>query len=517
MLPITVSRIRFSDVLKRCIDILASVLALLFLMPFFVVISLAVKRSTPGPIFYRGKRLARYGNSFYIIKFRTMYETPQSYKGPKVTATDDPRITPLGQWLRDTKLNELPQFWNVLKGDMSLVGPRPEDPELASHWPPEVAQEILSVRPGITSPASVQYHDEENFLETRNVLSHYLEDLSPDKQRMDQLYVRYRSFAMDLDVLLWTVLILLPRIQSNPPPEHLLFVGPISRLSRWFLNWFSIDLIITFAAFYLTAWGNHQYFPQSEDWLQFLGLTAGYALLFHILGMIRGVNRIAWSKASFTDGVDLAIVWVIAFLIMIGLNYYFHLFPMFLLTDAMLFSMAGSTVVRFRSRIITSVLSRAMQNRRMGKVTCERILIVGSGRTAESIAWMFDHPSYKRKFEIIGFIDDDLTARGARIYGGKVIGKPQEIATLVKKYDVGVIILADHRLDQKKSKPFINECKSTGASVIYIPDIYGTLSILNRPPANCIKGEDENDGKGVLCEYCLAKNTKAEDGSLHKS
>ncbi len=95
------------------------------------------------------------GKGFGILKFRTMYERAESYAGPRVTGKQDRRITPLGQWLRNTKLNELPQLWNVLIGEMSLVGPRPEDPEIVKTWPADARKEILSVRPGITSPASI--------------------------------------------------------------------------------------------------------------------------------------------------------------------------------------------------------------------------------------------------------------------------------------------------------------------------------------------------------------------------
>ena len=102
------------------------------------------------------------------------------------------------------------QFWNVSIGEMSLVGPRPEDPSLAKNWPANVAKEVLFVRPGITSPASVLYRNEESVLHAKNVLQKYLKELSPNKLRLDQLYVRYRSFWLDLDVIFWTALLLIP-------------------------------------------------------------------------------------------------------------------------------------------------------------------------------------------------------------------------------------------------------------------------------------------------------------------
>lgn len=110
-----------------------------------------------------------------------MYERPESYAGPKITANGDGRITPVGQWLRNTKLNELPQLWNVLVGEMSLVGPRPEDPDYVAKWPAEARRELLQVRPGITSPASVLYRDEEQMMQIENRETDYLQKILPSK------------------------------------------------------------------------------------------------------------------------------------------------------------------------------------------------------------------------------------------------------------------------------------------------------------------------------------------------
>ena len=173
----------------------------------------------PAQCFIGARRIGRNGLVYKMLKFRTMYETPRSYSGPRVTGKDDDRITHFGKWLRDTKLNELPQLWNVLIGEMSLVGPRPEDPSISKTWPREIAKELLSVRPGVTSPASILYRDEENMLHAGEIMRKYLHELSPDKMRLDQLYIRYRSFWLDLDVILWTILLLMPKIKAYSPPR----------------------------------------------------------------------------------------------------------------------------------------------------------------------------------------------------------------------------------------------------------------------------------------------------------
>ena len=202
-----------SGLTKRAFDFTAALIGLILLLPFFILIGILIKRDSPGPVFYWGPRIGRYGVFFKMLKFRTMYETQKSYHGPRVTSKEDDRITPLGKWLRDTKLNEFPQLWNVLIGQMSLVGPRPEDPTICKTWPTKIAREILSVRPGITSPASILYRDEENMLQADEVMRKYLHELSPDKMRLDQLYFRYRSFWLDLDVIFWTFVLLMPKIR----------------------------------------------------------------------------------------------------------------------------------------------------------------------------------------------------------------------------------------------------------------------------------------------------------------
>ena len=178
----------FNLLVKRLFDMVFSLIGLIILSPFFLYIVHLIRRDTHGPAFYWGKRAGLGGNPFRMLKFRTMYECEESYSGPRVTCKHDDRITPIGHWLRDSKINELPQLWNVLIGKMSFVGPRPEDPEIVKTWPDQIRKEILSVKPGITSPASILYHDEETLLSASNVMGDYMRNILPDKLRLDRLY-----------------------------------------------------------------------------------------------------------------------------------------------------------------------------------------------------------------------------------------------------------------------------------------------------------------------------------------
>ena len=142
---------------KRLFDLLGATLALLLLSPLLLAAALVVRLDTPGPVFFRQERVGRHGVPFRIHKFRTMHH---GAGGPLLTAADDPRITRAGAWLRRTRIDELPQFIDVLLGHMSLVGPRPEVPRYVAQYPAGCAQRVLAVRPGITDPASLAFIDE---------------------------------------------------------------------------------------------------------------------------------------------------------------------------------------------------------------------------------------------------------------------------------------------------------------------------------------------------------------------
>lgn len=184
--------------LKRAFDILFSLLALVILSPAYLIIALLVRSSSPGPVFFRQERIGRFGKPFQIIKFRTMY-TDAECDGPQLSSTTDPRITPIGRWLRRTRMDELPQFWNVLVGDMSLVGPRPERQffidqimKVAPHY-----RHLHKVRPGITSWGQVKFGYAENV------------DQMVRRLKYDVLYIENMSLGVDLKILAYTVLIIL--------------------------------------------------------------------------------------------------------------------------------------------------------------------------------------------------------------------------------------------------------------------------------------------------------------------
>jgi lipopolysaccharide/colanic/teichoic acid biosynthesis glycosyltransferase len=194
---------------KRIFDVLVSLLALVFAAPIIAVCAVAVKLDSNGPAFFRQLRIGRDARPFRIYKMRSM-TISHSISTPKITVAGDARITTVGEFLRRWKLDELPQLWNVLIGDMSLVGPRPEVPEYVALYPPEVRTVVLSVRPGITDEASIRFRHESQLLAVAPDPDRlYVEELLPAKLELYQKYAKNHGLLTDLGILGRTILIIL--------------------------------------------------------------------------------------------------------------------------------------------------------------------------------------------------------------------------------------------------------------------------------------------------------------------
>ena len=193
---------------KRVFDITVALIGLILCVPVFAVIAVLIKLDSPGPVFFRGKRIGQYGKPFYILKFRSMVpDAPQ--RGPAITCDDDPRITRLGRLLRKTKLDELPSLVNVVKGEMSLVGPRPESPPWVERYTPR-QWAVLNVKPGITGLAQIKYRNEEALLGSANLETEYPKIMN-DKLSIDLGYVENHSFILDVRIMFETVAALFRR------------------------------------------------------------------------------------------------------------------------------------------------------------------------------------------------------------------------------------------------------------------------------------------------------------------
>jgi lipopolysaccharide/colanic/teichoic acid biosynthesis glycosyltransferase len=194
---------RLDAALKRAMDIGVAGAGLLVLAPFLLVLAVLVRAETAGPVFYRAERVGRGGKRFAMLKLRTMVVGAD--KGASSTPDDDPRVTRVGRWMRRYKVDEIPQLWNVLVGEMSLVGPRPQVPWVVDGYSEE-ERLVLSVRPGITDPASIRFANEGEILRGHpDPDAAYFELIHPEKMRLAVDYVRRRTVLSDIRVLVATI------------------------------------------------------------------------------------------------------------------------------------------------------------------------------------------------------------------------------------------------------------------------------------------------------------------------
>ena len=189
--------------MRRVFDTLCAAAGIVVLCPLFVVIALAIKlKGGHGPVFYLQPRVGQDGREFHLIKFRSMVTGAD--RQAALTVTEDPRITRVGHFLRQHKLDELPQLINVVKGDMRLVGPRPEMKRYVDSFPAEY-KVLLQNPPGITDPAALAFRDESKVLDAENLEAHYLSQILPRKLRLSMEYSRHRTFLSDLKIIFQTV------------------------------------------------------------------------------------------------------------------------------------------------------------------------------------------------------------------------------------------------------------------------------------------------------------------------
>lgn len=190
---------------KRILDVVCSAVALLLTLPLLALAAAAVKLTSPGPVLFRQKRVGKGGEVFDILKFRSMRVDAEKW-GPQITSAGDQRVTAVGRLLRRTKFDEFPQFWNVLKGDMSLVGPRPEVPRYVAMYTDE-QRSVLSVRPGITDFATVMYRHEERLLgQQPDPEQFYVNVLMPHKLALNLKYISRMSLLTDIRLLFLTAM-----------------------------------------------------------------------------------------------------------------------------------------------------------------------------------------------------------------------------------------------------------------------------------------------------------------------
>ncbi len=461
--------------MKRTFDLTVAALALACLAPVLLVCALAIKLGSRGPVFYRAPRVGLNGRLFRIWKLRTMV-AEAGREGPPVTATDDPRITRVGRLLRRTKLDEIPQFLNVLKGEMSLVGPRPEDPVYVAGYTPE-QRRVLSVRPGMTSTASIAFSDEERLLASGRRDAAYATTILPIKLDLDLAYLQRRSFLYDLTILARTAGPLFPR--------QFVTLRRLSAFVRRRVPWALLDAPVVAAAFY-AAFAFHALDAPGPGLAGILArlnaVMVPLVVLYVSVNYLFGIHRRVWRYASAGEVLAILVAAGTSTLIVtavkaLAILRHWPFIPTGMVLLGGFFSFCGLVAARYRWRLLLGA-SRRWPSR----LPRTRALIYGAGEAGQLLAWRLLTRKEGRAYKIVGFIDDDRAKRGLRIHGIEVLGGRSSLARIVDRYRIDLIILAMNNISGEKLRAIVSIAQETPAQIKVAPSMFDWIARPNGTP-----------------------------------
>jgi FlaA1/EpsC-like NDP-sugar epimerase/lipopolysaccharide/colanic/teichoic acid biosynthesis glycosyltransferase len=443
--------------MKRAFDIAASAAGLVVLAPVFLVTAILIKLSGRGPVFFRQERVGRGFRPFVIYKFRTMVVGAEDM-GPGITTAGDARVTSLGNALRKTKIDELPQLFNVIRGDMSFVGPRPELPQYVNLFRPEYA-DILTVRPGITDPASITFRDEAPHLgEGVDPEEQYVKVVLPEKLRLARDYVHNSSFLNDLRLIFATVRTLtypgrsLDRLFDSLSPHRY----PIATLVQC-----GLLVLAQYLSFLIRFDGS---IPAPDFRLFLLSIPAVLLLRlawFYPFRLYRGL----WRYVSVQDlqHITTSLVlssaswWAVCRLVPIYKPY-----PRAVIVLDLLISLILLGGVRLLRRVHSEVGSPTVHAR--------RVLVVGSGDAGERILRGLIAAG-RGEFRVVGVIDSDPDRRGVWIHNAPVLGDMSELDSVVRREDPDEVLIAFSSTPEADRKHALRVCKKLRKPVKFIPDL----------------------------------------------
>lgn len=464
--------------MKRLFDIFASLIGLILLLPVLLIIAVAIKLDSRGPVFYRGERLGKNSVPFRIFKFRTMVAgAPQ--RGGGLTHRDDPRVTRVGKFLRRTKLDELPQLIDVLRGTMSLVGPRPEDPRYLSHYSARQRQ-VLTVRPGITSIASIRYRREEELLAPSDWEKLYIESILPAKLDIELRYLSTRSFGQDLLILLATPF----SIFRDSPGISLVGRG-LHRSELWLedrVSWVLIDISLIIIAYVLAIAVRSLNATLNYPEIYFAAFAG--VIVYLITNYAFGIYHRFWRYAS---GQELVVVLLSVSCATLVLTFIDSLLservlPLGAIWLGGFFTFIFLGAARYRRRLNQGI--RQMVENLFGFFSGSgaRVLIVGAGEEGQLIAFRIQNQMAGRAYHVVGFVDDDRKKHGMRIHSIQVYGDRTAIPELVMRLYVDLILIAIPPLKVSEPRQLLAICRKTSAQVKVLPGFFDWLKTNGHTP-----------------------------------
>ncbi len=471
--------------MKRLLDIFFSSIGLLLFLPLFVVVAILIKMDSHGPVFFTQRKVGRHFKPFHLYKFRTMVHDEYK-KGLLITASGDLRITKFGNFLRKTNIDELPQLWNVLKGDMSFVGPRPEVEKHVNIFK-EDYKEILKIRPGVIDIYYMKYSNEEVLLKDKNdPEDYYINILLPEKIRLAKNYIRKSSIVYDFKLILHTNAKLILQQRFIKRVLRTIFSY---RESVVISSQLAIFIISSYLAFFIRFEGNipSYYIDLFIRYLPLLVIYRTFFLFFNSLdkGLWRYVDFKDLSNIAFATSLgSVSFVMTVRFLfgdIAYPLSVY--MIDWFL----NIFLLVGIRMIK-----------RFYETLRREQKLNKRVIIIGAGDGAEMLLGYFEQSSLCN-YEVIGLIDDNHRKRTLKIKNVTVMGTREDLKAIVDSKNPDEFIVAIPSLSNKKFREIVDDLRQYGLPVKKVPGLWGIISgheslsdikmvepedILFRPPVN---------------------------------
>jgi lipopolysaccharide/colanic/teichoic acid biosynthesis glycosyltransferase/nucleoside-diphosphate-sugar epimerase len=406
---------------KRAFDVVVAAVGLALTWPVFLVLAALIKLDTRGPVFFRQERVGRDGRLFRIYKFRTMVDRAYAL-GPRLTQKRDPRITRVGLILRWLKLDELPQLINVLVGDMSFVGPRPEDPHFVALYSPAQRQ-VLAVRPGIVGPSQIAGRDEtEMYPEGVDTERYYIEHILPQKLATDLAYVRRASLACDLRMLLGGIAV---TVFGSVKPKYL-------RQARQKLGFAALDLGLSLLP-YLVAWGLKFDWRVTPEAMPYLGVALAAIILvrplvFAYFGLYQNILKYFGTSdfAAVVKAVTVGSAIITGALLITGFGR--HSRAVLVIDWMLLIVVLFGYRLWLRARAVGAPGERAPA------------IIAGAHDMGEELArQLIRNPSLP--YAPVGFVDDDLLKQNALIHGVRVLGTVHDLPALARLKNARMVLI----------------------------------------------------------------------------
>ena len=460
---------------KRALDFVAALSGLLLLAPLFLLIAVAIKVDSRGPVFFRQERVGRHGRPFRIFKFRTM--TVDGGKGAaQLTVAGDRRVTRVGALLRRSKLDELAQLIDVLRGTMSLVGPRPEVPRYVAHYPPQWRDRLLSVRPGITDFASVRYRHENDLLaQASDPEREYLEVILPTKLRYALHYVDQPSLGNDLRVLGLTLRTVF--VPTLPSPWRLFGMNE-SKLWVWLDQAMSalrprnravamladaLTILACWHVTYLFRLGFERWQPGRpwyDDYVS-VGVVLGYLVFLALTGVPRG----PWRFFGFDDFKRIALACVMAGALsaMVVLMAQLAGVARAVLLLHPLFCLLVLSLTRMSYRMVWEH-ARALASGNAGEA--RRALVLGAGEAARQLVGAIHR---RDGWTVLALLDDDPAKQGLRVSSVRVQGRIADLALPHVLAGATHVIVAMPGATPAQRERVIELARQTGLPVMSVP------------------------------------------------